>query len=610
MLQSEWFGFFQITMKSTISSSSMALILFSALTASAAQHFVSLNNPTPASPFTSWATAATNIQDAVNAAVAGDEVVVSNGVYQTGAAAIYGMSNRMAVTKALYVHSVNGSVVTIIKGYQVSGTTNGPAAVRCAYLTNGVVLAGFTLTGGATQNSGDNFQQQSGGGVWCESVSTVVSNCVLTGNSAAEDGGGAFDGSLNNCALMANSASYGGGSARGALNNCTLTANSASVWGGGTFLGTLTNCALEDNSASSGGGGAMSAVLQSCVLRGNSADQGGAVFFSLGFPACYNCLIEGNFADEGGGVYFDVHTYNEGGGLDGDPCDVGTRDLSGAIYNCTLTENIANFGGGIFEPYYSSDGRIDHLPVVNCIIYYNADLGNGNYGGIGRMDYCCTTPMPLLGIGNFTDAPGFVSAYPGNFRLSDYSPCINAGVNSNTTYYPSESFSGTNDLDGNPRIRGGTVDVGAYEYQNPTSVISYAWLYEYGLWVDGSDDFADSDGDGMNNWQEWIAGTDPTNATSLLRLYPPMVNDTGIQLTWSSVETRTYILERATNLALPSAFSDNIPYNYGVVGSDTNASWTDTSTAGDGPFFYRVRVVGPAIGYGIFGCVDQLPPPP
>src|SRR5512137_1365755 len=112
------------------------------------------------------------------------------------------MSNRVAVTKAVTVRSVNGPATTVIAG---SGP-NGPNAVRCVYLTNAAVLAGFTLTNGATQTSGDYNKNRSGGGVWCESSSAVVSNCVLTGNSASFSGGGASSGTLNKCTLTGSSA--------------------------------------------------------------------------------------------------------------------------------------------------------------------------------------------------------------------------------------------------------------------------------------------------------------------------------------------------------------------------------------------------------------------
>jgi parallel beta-helix repeat protein len=484
-------------------------------------HYVALASVSSAPPYASWATAATNIQDAVDAAAtAGATVLVSNGVYGVGGRVVYGsMTNRLAVTKPVIVRSANGAAVTVIQGHQVSGNS----AVRCVYLTNGAVLEGFTLTNGATRAAGDLYQERSGGGVWCASLSAVVSHCVIAGNSANKNGGGACYGTVANCTLTGNSASsYGGAAFSATVNNCALAGNSA-LSAGGAYSSTLNNCILTSNVVTgmySGGGGAGGGTLNNCVLAGNSAPYGG------------------------GGA------------------------ASATLNNCTVTGNSASqYGGGT---YYST--------VNNCIVYDNKAPSGSNYFA-GTCSYCCTMPSPDTGPGNFTNAPLLVDPAGGNLRLRPDSPCINAGHNAHAP--PGL------DLDGKPRIAGGTVDMGALEFQSPASAISYAWLQLYGLPTDGSADFADADGDGMNNWQEWRCGTVPTNMASVFRFTSISNDSSGVVLTWSSTFDMAYCVERATNLAGPPSFSPLATNLYSFA--DTR-SYTDSTATNGGACFYRVRL--------------------
>jgi hypothetical protein len=239
-------------MKSPVLQLAAFVLVLATMSASAAIRYVDVISANPTPPYTNWATASTTIQAAVDEAVAGDQILVTNGVYQTGGRVVFGaITNRVAVDKPVTVQSVNGAAVTVIRGFQVPDTTNGDGAIRCVYLTNGAALVGFTLTHGATRSNGygDYQREQSGGGVWCESASTVLSNCVLTGNSAAYYGGGVSRGTLNNCTLISNSADAGGGASDSTLNNCALTGNSAGT-GGGAAYSMLNNCIVYYNSAS------------------------------------------------------------------------------------------------------------------------------------------------------------------------------------------------------------------------------------------------------------------------------------------------------------------------------------------------------------------------
>jgi len=490
------------------------------------------------------------------------------------------------VTKPVTVRSANGAGLTVIAGHAGIGDS----AVRCVYLTNGAALVGFTLTNGATRYNANYPIDFSGGGVWCESASAVVSNCVLTGNSAWGAGGGSCGGTLNDCTLTGNSANRGGGgSCGGTLNNCLLSLNWAvESDGGGAYGGTLNNCVLGGNFANidHGGGGAVGSTLNNCTLTGNAAGHGGGARSGVlnsgvrsgnraidtggggaSFGTLNNCTLTGNSARvDGGGANggtlnnctLSGNSADHGGGADG--C---------TMNNCTVSGNSANFTGG-----GASGGTLN-----NCIVYYNtAASGGANYYG-PTLNYCCTTPPPPGGPGNFTNAPLFLDQAGGNLRLQSNSPCINAGLNA---YAPAGL-----DLDGHPRIVGGTVDVGAYEFPSPNSLISYAWLQQYGLPTDGSADYADPDGDGLNNWQEWRAGTDPTNPLSVLRLMKPVPRPSGIAVRWLSVSNRAYLLERSTNLGVAPLF---LPLSSNIVGQAGSTTLLDTNVAGVGPVFYRVGV--------------------
>ena len=237
-------------------------------------NYVSLDSTHPVAPYTSWSTAATNIQDAVDAAAVGATVLVSNGVYQTGGKGLTSLTNRVEVTNLLALKSVNGPAVTFIVGNQVPGTINDFGAVRCVYLVGGATLSGFTLTNGATEpGNDDGIYESYGGGVECGSVYSTVTNCVFINNSAGDAGGGVAGGILNNCTFVGNQSGYGGGAYNALLNNCVLTGNPAGVQGGGAEYCTLNNCTLTGNSAGSGGG-ADSSTLNNCIVCYNIGPGG------------------------------------------------------------------------------------------------------------------------------------------------------------------------------------------------------------------------------------------------------------------------------------------------------------------------------------------------
>src|SRR5205823_1605868 len=108
---------------------------------------------------------------------------------------------------------------------------------------------------------------------------------------------------------------------------------------------------------------------------------------------------------------------------------------------------------------------------INSIVYGNSDSNWEFYEFYGlHFTNGCTTPIPtnyvttfssMSAAETFTNNPRFVNPAAGDYHLQPSSPCINSGKNSYVT--------ASTDFYGNPRIVGGTVDIGAYEFQSPTS---------------------------------------------------------------------------------------------------------------------------------------------
>lgn len=243
--------------------------------------YVLKNNAAAAEPYDSHANAAGDIQTAINYAYAGETVLVAAATYDTGGVTNYPVgtliTNRIAIYKAITVRSANNDPAnTIIKGAWDPVLTNGNAAVRCVFMTNGASLIGFTLTNGATLAAigASNNNHHGGGVISLSSATTFISNCVIVGNRAALLGGGVFQGALHNCRIAGNAVRTG----VGAINDGS---------GGGAYVSLLYDCLLEGNIGSMGAAASMS-TLYNCTLTANSGTHG---IYTCNM---YNCLIVSN----------------------------------------------------------------------------------------------------------------------------------------------------------------------------------------------------------------------------------------------------------------------------------------------------------------------------
>ena len=397
-------------------------------------------------PFTSWETASTSIQAAVEAAFDGNSVVVTNGTYF--------LSSEVSVTRGITIRGCGDREAVLVDGQD---------AVRCFLVdhTNALVHGLTMQNGSATEGAAAycaagvvsncvirDSAGTRGGGVYCTLMGRAAS-CLLDDNSSTYGGGGYCElgGELADCEVVDSSARGGGGvfiGLGGVARQCSVVSNSASVWGGGayvTFGGLVDSCNFEQNGSSlswvynyDGGGGLFfesGGRADRCAVRDNTAvrNGGGVKMFEDGLLR--NSLVTGNWTTD----RVDGYT-GKGGGVYG----------SGRIENCTIVANKAKNSGG---------GTSGSLITQNSIIYSNSAPEDANYDG-GTQIYCCTWPDPSS-TGCITNNPRFLNPQDGDYRLSNPSPCIDTGTND-------AWMAGALDISGQERVLNAWVDMGAYEY--------------------------------------------------------------------------------------------------------------------------------------------------
>ncbi|MDR1893139.1 MAG: right-handed parallel beta-helix repeat-containing protein [Spirochaetales bacterium] len=305
--------------------------------------------------------------------------------------------------------------------YQVVLGVNIPAG-------SGTILDGFTISGGYADGARSSFAGKSidrtaGGGMYNDESSPVLTNVILSGNLSAYVGGGMYNKSsspiLTNVTISGNTSNSNGGGMRSESSslvlmiNGTISGNTTYNSGGGISSNAsslvLTNVTISGNKASSFGGGMTneqvpSSVLTNVTISGNKAGSGaGGMLNASSSPQIRNSIIWGNAAAASPGISNDAGS-------------------SPAIaYSIVQGSSV------------SSDGNV-------------ADPGTGS------------TNSPFADWQDPADTSVTMPNSAGDYRLKSGSPAINRG---DPAYNPAGAAA--LDRDGTPRIKGGRVDLGAYE---------------------------------------------------------------------------------------------------------------------------------------------------
>lgn len=501
------------------------------MSANAAVHYVKTGSNS--GDGTSWASAYTTIDEALDASQPGDEIWVAAGTYKPtrlintsvknsrsfvlkDGVSLYGGFSGTESSKDERMVKTDGKAwdmtyETILSGdddvpdvwereispgttyrytwktenSQIPGSQNNATHVlyNGDIIRNNTIIDGFTITGG---NANQHKTKASGGGIYatgnvsinaCRIIenSTWFRNEPLTNDIQALGGGiylhGAGEASVTNCYFSRNYATSSYTIGRGGA----LYAKNAEVSGC-----TFDNCVGED------GGGAVyqiNGTLKDCTFSNCYGSAGGALYAAgtverVAVSECRSLNGGGIYVDNGGTVihatvyncYADALEFGESLGGSGG----GIFVHGGNVLGCVVYNNLSFNGGGICI----RSGRVINSTVQNNAIRKD----NPNVTNIDEWPESGAIKGVANCIGDInTNAANFIA--PTTFTgLSNDDIQKEALVNADWSLAagsefidagtPTEGLQENTDMAGNPRITGKSIDVGAYEYVSGSTGIN------------------------------------------------------------------------------------------------------------------------------------------